>query len=210
MKRLYQGIKDFRKSYFRKEEDFFRRLSKGQSPEVLFITCADSRVDPNLVTQSRPGELFIVRNVGNIVPPYDAIRDKNSVAAAIEFAVLSLKVADIIVCGHSGCGAMNALYATDHELKDMPHLRDWLRIARPVRERVEKAAAEIGVDRQRATEEANVLTQLANIQSYPFVAAALQEGTVHLHGWYYDISTGHIFAYMPEKEQFEKIVYAKG
>ncbi|MBM4141244.1 MAG: carbonic anhydrase, partial [Nitrospira sp.] len=88
MKRLYRGIYKFQESYFKKEEDFFERLSKRQTPDVLFITCSDSRVDPNLVTQSRPGELFIVRNVGNIIPPYDAIRDKNSVAAAIEFAVL--------------------------------------------------------------------------------------------------------------------------
>ncbi|HAS54532.1 MAG: hypothetical protein A2X56_00110 [Nitrospirae bacterium GWC2_57_13] len=210
MKRLYKGIREFQQSHFRKEEDFFKRLSKSQSPEVLFITCADSRIDPNLVTQSRPGELFIVRNVGNIVPPYDAIKDKNSVAAAIEFSVLSLKVSDIIICGHSGCGAMDALYASDEDLKDMPHLRDWLKIASPVRARVEAAGEEVGLDRQRATEEANVLTQLANIQSYPFVAEALNEGRVHLHGWYYEISTGHVYAFKPEQEQFEKIVYAKG
>ena len=209
MKRLYKGIRDFQQSHFRKEEDFFKRLSKSQSPEVLFITCADSRIDPNLVTQTRPGELFIVRNVGNIVPPYDSITDKNSVAAAIEFAVLSLKVSDIIICGHSGCGAMDALYASDSELKNMPHLRDWLRIASPVRERVEAAGQEIALDRQRATEEANILAQLGNIESYPFVAQALNESRVHLHGWYYEIKTGHMYAYMPEKEQFEKIVYAK-
>ena len=133
MDRLYKGIWNFQKSYFRNEEDFFRRLSEGQSPEVLFITCADSRVDPNLVTQSRPGELFIVRNVGNIIPPYDAIKDKNSVAAAIEFAVLDLRVKDIIICGHSDCGAMQALYRDEKEFNNMPHLREWLQLADSVK-----------------------------------------------------------------------------
>jgi len=109
MKRLYKGILKFQESYFKKERKFFRRLSNKQDPDVLFITCADARVYPTLVTQSKPGELFIVRNVGNIVPPHDSIKDKNSVAAAIEFAVLKLKVSDIIVCGHSNCGAMQRL-----------------------------------------------------------------------------------------------------
>ena len=120
MRKLYKGIHKFQESYFKKEEEFFKRLSKEQEPEVLFITCADSRVDPNLVTQSKPGELFIVRNVGNIIPPYDAIKDKNSVAAAIELAVLELKVTDIIVCGHSNCGTMEALYKDERELTNMP------------------------------------------------------------------------------------------
>src|SRR4030065_2910317 len=129
MEKLYKGIHKFQESYFKKEENFFKRLSKGQKPEVLFITCADSRIDPNLVTQSNPGELFIIRNVGNIIPPYDAIKDKNSVAAAIEFAVLLLEVMDIIVCGHSNCGAMQALDKDDREFGNMPHLKDWLKIA---------------------------------------------------------------------------------
>ena len=115
MKRLYKGILKFQESYYKKERKFFRRLSNKQEPDVLFITCADARVYPTLVTQSKPGELFIVRNVGNIVPPYDSIRDKNSVAAALEFAVLKLKVSDIIVCGHSNCGAMQALAGDEHD-----------------------------------------------------------------------------------------------
>src|SRR4030066_522787 len=122
MEKLYKGIHKFQESYFKKEENFFKRLSKGQKPEVLFITCADSRVDPNLVTQSKPGELFIVRNVGNIIPPHDAIKDKNSVAAAIEFAVMVLKIKDIIVCGHSNCGAMEALYRAEQDFDKMTHL----------------------------------------------------------------------------------------
>ena len=208
MKKLYKGIHKFQESYFKKEEDFFKRLSKGQKPEILFITCSDSRVDPTLVTQSKPGELFIVRNVGNIVPPYDAIKDKNSVAAAIEFAVLGLKVTDIIVCGHSNCGAMQSLFGDEHKLEIMPHLREWLKIASPVKENVTVNFTDYSRELcQRIAEEENVLAQLRNIQTYPFVAQSLNEGKLYLHGWYYTIETGDVHAYNPNTEIFEVIVY---
>lgn len=210
MKKLYKGIHKFQESYFKKEEDFFKRLLKKQVPEVLFITCSDSRVDPNLVTQSRPGELFIARNVGNIIPPYDAIKDKNSVAAAIEFAVLSLKVKDIIVCGHSNCGAMEALYKDERELTNMPHLRDWLRLAMPVKEMIEKYYPDAyGESRQRIAEEENILAQLQNIQTYPFVVEALKKGEIHLHGWYYNIETGKIYVYDTDVDMFKEIKLSK-
>ncbi|MEW5745212.1 MAG: carbonic anhydrase [Nitrospirota bacterium] len=208
MDKLYKGIHTFQRSYFKREEDFFRRLSAAQTPEVLFITCADSRVDPNLVTQSRPGELFIVRNVGNIIPPYDAIKDKNSVAAALEFAVLVLKVKDIIVCGHSNCGAMQALYSDEDAFRRTPHLGEWLDLARPVRRIVERfypQAHTSSAVRLRITEEENILLQLKNIQSYPFVSRALEEGSLHLHGWYYDIGMGSICSYNPSTDRFEGI-----
>lgn len=206
MKKLYRGIHKFQKSYFKKEADFFRRLSEGQKPEVLFITCSDSRVDPNLVTQSRPGELFIVRNVGNIIPPYDAAGHKNSIAAAIEFAVLDLQVKDIIVCGHSHCGAMQALYKDDRCFANMPHLREWLSLILPVKERVRTFYPDSTAEfLQRITEEENILMQLKNIQTYPFVLEALKGGTIHLHGWYYDIASGNIYIYNPATDMFEPI-----
>lgn len=206
MEKLYKGILRFQESFFKKEEDFFKRLSKKQDPEVLFITCADSRVDPTLVTQCRPGELFIVRNVGNIIPPYDALKDKNSIAAAIEFAVLVLKVSDIIVCGHSNCGAIKALYMDEGELDKMPHLKDWLKLARNVKDEV--LGSYEGGDKEKlqmATEKRNVLTQIENIETYPFVAQALKEKTLYLHGWYYDIGTGNMYAYNPNENRFEAI-----
>jgi carbonic anhydrase len=210
VEKLYKGIHEFRESYFAKEEDFFKRLSEEQNPDVLFITCSDSRVDPNLVTQSRPGELFIVRNVGNIIPPYNAIKDKNSVAAAIEFAVLALKVKDIIICGHSGCGAMEAIYRDDKEFEHMPHLRDWLKIASPVKDVVNSFyQGKTGAARHRITEEENILIQLRNIETYPFVMQALNKGAIHLHGWYYDIGSGEVYSYNPSKDAFELIIYNK-
>lgn len=208
VEKLYRGFHTFRESYFKRERDLFRRLSGHQSPKVLFITCADSRVDPNLVTQSRPGELFIVRNVGNIVPPYDAIKDKNSVAAAIEFAVLGLKVSDIIVCGHSNCGAMQALYYNEKDYEHMPHLREWLKLAFPVKLIVTKFYPDktsSHESRQRITEEENILLQLNNIQTYPFVAQALHDGILHLHGWYYDIGSGEMCSYRHSTDRFERI-----
>lgn len=206
MEKLYKGIQRFRESYFKKEEDFFKRISKGQTPEVFFITCSDSRIDPNLITQSKPGELFIVRNVGNIIPPYDAIKDKNSVAAAIEFAVLNLKVKDIIVCGHSNCGAMQAIFKDKKEFDNMPHLRDWLKLALPVKKMIERHYPDAqGESRQRIVEKENILAQLKNIQTYPFVLQALEDGSLSLHGWYYDIGTGNICAYNPNTDSFEVV-----
>jgi carbonic anhydrase len=208
MKRLYRGVLKFQESYFKKERKFFRRLSNKQEPDVLFITCADARVYPTLVTQSKPGELFIVRNVGNIVPPHDSIKDKNSVAAAIEFAVLKLKVSDIIVCGHSNCGAMQALAGDEHDLSTMPHLRDWLHVALPVKDAVDRYYAESsGKSRERVLEEVNVLIQLKNIQTYPFVAEALENGQLFLHGWYYEIVSGKVYIYDPHTNIFKNLVF---
>jgi len=206
VEKLYRGIHKFQGSYFKKEEEFFRRISGKQDPDVLFITCADSRVDPTLVTQSRPGDLFIVRNVGNIVPPYDAIRDKNSVAAALEFAVLVLKVADIIVCGHSNCGAMKVLFQDEKEFLNMPHLREWVDISRTVRNHVEQHYPDTSPElKERIMEKENVLEQLKNLETYPFIAQALERGSVYLHGWYYDIGTGEVLSYNPVTDRFEKI-----
>lgn len=206
MEKLYRGIHKFQKSYFKKEEEFFRRLSGKQDPDVLFITCADSRVDPTLVTQSRPGDLFIVRNVGNIVPPYDAIRDKNSVAAALEFAVLVLKVADIIVCGHSNCGAMKVLFQDENKFLNMPHLREWVDLSKTVRDHVEQHYTGASPDlKERIMEKENVLEQLKNIETYPFISQALEHGDVYLHGWYYDIGSGEVLSYNPVTDSFEKI-----
>lgn len=196
----------FQESYFKKEKDFFRRLSKGQDPNVLFMTCSDSRVDPVLVTQSSPGDLFILRNIGNIIPPFNALRDKNSTAAAIEYAVVVLKVSDIIVCGHSNCGAIRALLGDEKDIEGMPHLRDWLKIARPVKEHVTSVFGNesTGVI-QCYTEKQNVLEQLENIETYPFVEQGIKEGRLFLHGWYFDIGTGRMSAYVPSENRFEEI-----
>jgi len=206
MEKLYRGVLKFQESYFKKEKDFFRRLSKGQDPNVLFMTCSDSRVDPVLVTQSSPGDLFILRNIGNIIPPFNALKDKNSTAAAIEYAVVVLKVSDIIVCGHSNCGAIRALLGDEKDIEGMPHLRDWLKILHPVKEHVTTVFGNESTEViQCYTEKQNVLEQLENIETYPFVEQAIKEGRLFLHGWYFDIGTGRMSAYAPSENRFEEI-----
>ncbi|MDX9714826.1 MAG: carbonic anhydrase [Dissulfurispiraceae bacterium] len=206
MEKLYKGIHEFRKAFFKEEEELFRGLSHLQSPEVLFITCADSRIDPNLVTQSRPGDIFIIRNIGNVVPPYDAIRDKNSVAAAIEFSVLKLQISDIIICGHSNCGAVKSLYENDDYFAEAPHLHEWLELVRPAADIVSRFYPAIDESEKiNAAEKENILLQLNNIQTYPFVRERLESGRLFLHGWYYEIGTGCMYVYNPATDCFDDI-----
>ncbi|MBN2655226.1 MAG: carbonic anhydrase [Nitrospirae bacterium] len=206
MEKLYKGIHEFRKAFFKEEEEFFREIAHSQSPAALFITCADSRIDPNLITQSRPGDIFILRNIGNVVPPYDAIKDKNSVAAAIEFSVIKLQVADIIICGNSNCGAVKALYEDDGYFGDAPHLHEWLELARPAADIVSTYYPSYKDSEMFcAVEKENILLQLNNIQTYPFVKERLESGGLFLHGWYYEIGTGRVSVYDPAADRFVDI-----
>ena len=135
MQQLIEGVHKFRTDEFGNYRKLFRKLSQeGQNPHTLFITCSDSRVLAELITQSKPGDLFVVKNVGNIVPPARASGDTNSTAAAIEFAVENLRVSDLVICGHSQCGAIAALLGETPVDDSQPHLRDWLKLASPVRE----------------------------------------------------------------------------
>src|SRR5258706_6338988 len=135
MERLIEGVHRFQNDQFGNYRKLFRKLSQeGQNPHTLFITCSDSRVLAELITQSKPGDLFVVKNIGNIVPPAGATGSTNSTAAAIEFAVETLRVSDIVICGHSQCGAMTALLGGLPDNDTMPHLREWLKLAAPLRD----------------------------------------------------------------------------
>ena len=163
-----------------------------------------------LVTQSKPGDLFVVKNIGNIVPPASAVGSTNSTAAAIEFAVEILRVNDIVVCGHSQCGAMTALLDKSRADLNMPHLAEWLKLAAPIREILEKDYADLTTLEARATAAAqeNVLLALDNLHSYPCVQARLADGSLNLHGWFFEIATAELFAYDPEDRQFQPIAAA--
>jgi len=210
MEKLIAGIHRFRKQYWSANRELFERLARhGQSPETLFITCCDSRVDPVVITHAQPGDLFIVKNVGNFVPPYSANPlDGTGVAAAVEYAVVHLKVGDIIVCGHSDCGAMKALYKDRSHHADTPHIGEWLkngdRTMRVVTANYPHLSRE---ERLEITSEENVLVQMENLKTYPVVKEAAREGTLHVHAWYFDIGTGRVYSYSPEREQFEPIRY---
>ena len=172
MQRLIEGVHRFQREQFGQYRALFKKLSRqGQRPETLFITCSDSRVLAELITQSQPGDLFVVKNVGNIVPPATVAGDTNSTAAAIEFAVQTLQVSDIVVCGHSQCGAGAALMAGNSNRQAMPRLCRWLELAAPVRRVIEKEYPHLTgeAERLRAAEEENTLFALENLQTYACV-----------------------------------------
>jgi carbonic anhydrase len=200
MQKLVQGIHQFQASIFRSKAELFQGLAKGQDPTAFFITCSDSRINPNLITQTEPGDLFLMRNVGNLVPPYGATTGGED--AAIEYAVEGLKIRDIIVCGHTGCGAMHGLLNPD-QIKTMPRVASWLRHAEATKRIVDQLYPDLtGDDRLTATAEENVLVQLENLRTHPVVAAALAAGRLSLHAWMYKIATGQVFTYDPLRGQF--------
>lgn len=201
MEKLVQGIHRFQADIFRPRHELFERLVTGQNPQALFITCSDSRVMPDLITQAEPGDLFVLRNAGNLIPPHMAGRDSGE-AATIEFAIKSLKIRDVIVCGHTLCGAMQALLHPEY-LGDMPRIRRWLGHADATREIITSSYQL--TDPQaiwKATVEENVLVQLENLRTHPCVAAALSRGDVKLHGWVYTLETGQVYEFEPVSGQF--------
>lgn len=209
MQKLIDGAHRFARREFGKHRDLFRRLSEqGQRPHALFITCADSRVVAELITHSRPGDLFVVKNVGNIVPPADVTGSTNSTAAAVEFAVDQLEVSDVVVCGHSQCGAMQALLTGLPPEPPLPHLAEWLEVASPVRSIICERYGHLKEQEARCTAaaEENVLFALENLRNYPCVRRRLTAGTLRLHGWFFKIASAELFAYDPEIQQFAPLV----
>ncbi|MFD7012825.1 carbonic anhydrase [Streptomyces sp. NPDC059928] len=182
MQDLAEGVARFQHGVFPAKADLFAHLAATHTPATLFISCSDARVVPELITQSEPGELFVIRTAGNLVPAHTPGPD--GVAASIEYAVAVLGVSDIVVCGHSACGAMTAL-AERHDLAGLPAIADWLRHA-------DAAPARAGTGELDALVRANVLAQLANLATHPSVARALTENRLGLHGWVYDIPTGTV------------------
>lgn len=208
MQRLIEGVHKFRRDEFGRYRELFARLSReGQNPHTLFITCSDSRVLAELVTQSQPGDLFVVKNAGNIVPPATVTGSTNSTAAAIEFAVHVLEVSDIVVCGHTQCGAMAALLNGLPDPAAMPHAVAWLEVAAPVREIVRRDYGHLD-DAARVTAAAaeNILLALENLHGYPVVAERLNTRKLRLHGWCFKIDTAEMFAYEPGVGQFQPLV----
>lgn len=192
MSQLFDGVMQFQREVFPEQRSDFARLAHEQKPHTLFIACADSRVVPELITQSEPGELFVCRNIGNIVPAYGEML--GGVSAVIEYAVVALDVDHIVVCGHSGCGAMKALAHPEDKLLDcMPTVTSWLRNALAARSVVCTLHPHLqGEAMVEALVEQNVLTQLGHLRTHPAVAARLASGGLELHGWVYDIGSGQI------------------
>ncbi len=200
MEKIIAGALEFQKNVAPAKRELLTKLTVGQWPQALFITCSDSRVAPNLITQSEPGDLFVIRNAGNIVPPHTGRAD--GMSASVEYAAAALKVEHIIVCGHTRCGAMNGAMQPDG-LDALPQVRDWLKHAQAPLRTVD--ALHPGLDsaaRLRALVERNVLQQLTNLRTHPYVAARTAAGDLRLHGWVYEIESGAVLAYDEALETF--------
>lgn len=201
MEKLIQGLRNFQSSYFCSHQALFEELSHGQKPQVLFIACSDSRVDPNLITQSKVGDLFVIRNAGNIVPPYGATNGGEG--ASIEYAIQALNINQVIICGHSHCGAMKGLLKLESLRASMPLVCNWLSHAEATRRLIEESYSDReGEELLDITIAENVLTQLENLRTYPIVHARLSQKKLSLHAWIYHIETGNVMSYDPERHGF--------
>jgi carbonic anhydrase len=203
MQKLVRGVHEFQSSIFSEQKELFERLAGGQTPEALFITCSDSRINPNLLTQTQPGELFILRNAGNIVPPWGEANGGE--AATVEYAVRVLDVRDIIICGHTHCGAMAGLLSPE-AIRESPAVRQWLKHADATLKIIrDKYSDEAGEELLTDTIKENVLCQIENLRTHPCVAAGIARETLKLHGWIYQFETGDVFAYDPRERKFQPL-----
>lgn len=197
------GFKSFQDLYFCREGSPFHELRNGQAPSTLVVACCDSRTDPSLIMQCEPGDIFVVRNIANIVPPYEPDPGHHGVSAALEYAVLSLEVQDIIILGHSSCGGIRALL--DQSARDGEFVGPWISILDTARSQVlenfdasdEKAAT--------ALEMAGVLTSIENLLTFPWLAERVAQGKLTIHGWYFDMACGQLFGYLPQTRTFEPL-----
>lgn len=201
MKKLIDGLHRFQTGYFQSHRALFEELSHGQHPRVLFITCSDSRIDPNLITQADVGELFIIRNAGNIIPPYGATNGGEG--AAVEYAIEALGIEELIVCGHSHCGAMKGLLKMSKLEERMPLVYNWLKQAEATRRLIKENYSHLeGEELIEITIAENVLNQLENLHTYPVIRSKVHQGKLTLHGWIYHLESGQVLAYDPIYHDF--------
>jgi carbonic anhydrase len=198
--RIIQGVQKFQQRIFGTKESLFKRLGEGQAPLALMITCSDSRINPNLLTQTEPGELFILRNAGNLVPPHSEA--PSGEAATVEYALHHLHVRDVIVCGHSRCGAIQGLLSPQ-ALDAMPQVKRWLEFARPVLDRLPREDKTLSPATMLGLAvEQNTLVQVEHLKTYPIVQDSLAVGKLRLHAWVYHFETGKVTAHVPGRERF--------
>ena len=206
MEKLFKGIARFRREDFESHRELFKELGRKQQPHTLFIGCSDSRVVPELITRTRPGELFMIRNIANIVPPYRQTEEFVGTTSAIEYAVEVLNVEAIVICGHSNCGGCAAMHKSPQQLETIPNVARWLQVSREVKERVERQLVEgTAEEKEWLTEQINILVQMRNLLTYPYVRDRYERGRLDILGWYYIIETGEIFNFNDSTETFELV-----
>lgn len=207
MKILFDGVKEFNRKEFEKNKELFKKLSGAQDPHTLFIGCSDSRVVPDLITKSLPGDLFVVRNIANVVPHYRKSSEYLSTTAAIEYAIKVLNVKNIVVCGHSNCGGCRALFFKDEEMKDIPHTKKWLELLKNSKIKVEQIVKNYNdkKDIEWLVEQENIIEQMNHLLTYPFIEERYNKGKINIYGWYFHIGTGRVFNYNKKSKVFELI-----
>ncbi|MCC0176658.1 carbonic anhydrase [Waterburya agarophytonicola K14] len=194
MKKLIRGLDKFRETYVDSHQELLGQLAHSQTPRVLFITCSDSRVAPNLITDTDVGELFVIRNAGNIIPPYGAANGGEG--GTIEYAINALNIEQIVICGHSNCGAMKGLLKLNKLQKDMPLVYDWLKHAESTRRMVQETYPHYeGDDLIEVLVAENVLIQIDNLKTYPIIRSRLHQGRLKIYAWIYNVETGKVLAY---------------
>ena len=204
--KLLEGVVRFRNEDFVEHQKLFSELGDNQDPHTLFIGCSDSRLVPNLITNTLPGELFVVRNIANFVPPYRVSAEFAATTAAIEYAVVVLNVENIVVCGHSNCGGCSALYLPEEKLSKIPNVKKWLELAAPIKKQVlEELKDDDEKIRNWHTELLNVVEQLKHLLTYPFIKERYEKGELKLYGWYYVIESGDVYDYNFESKEFRLV-----
>ncbi len=205
--KLIAGFRLFQKDYFHGDSELFSQLKKGQQPKTLVIGCSDSRVDPSLLTGADPGDLFVIRNVANLVPPYEPDAGYHGVSAALEYAVCQLQVEHVIVLGHSQCGGIAGLMNSEHHCELGEFIGKWVKLAEPAKKRVQQELKGKSEQLQfRACEQAAIMLSLDNLLTFPWLRHRVEGHSLVLHGWYFDIQRGELLSYSPEVEGYVPLV----
>jgi carbonic anhydrase len=207
IKNLIRGNKLFRKYHYSDfEEESNELIIHGQKPQALFIGCCDSRVTPDLMMGAKPGDLFVLRNIGNFVPPYDSKNNFPGFTSAIEYALLVLKVSNIIVCGHSHCGACQSLHTKIPDDDNLKNIKSWLEIGEKAKDITLKKSYQTKEELYRATEKNSLICQLENLMTYPLIQEQVKNNNLKLHGWYYNLTNGFIEFYDKKSQSFRDII----
>ncbi|MGZ3732359.1 MAG: carbonic anhydrase [Parachlamydiaceae bacterium] len=202
MKKLIQGIVEFRRNLTEESRHLYATLALGQKPDTLFIACCDSRVVPNLFASTNPGDLFVLRNIGNLVPPATCPMHDNSASATLEFSMHCLAVRDVIVCGHSECGAMQAILQGIDTLS-CPHLESWLKYGQEALDKVRQGfVLDPTITEVNQISQMNVLQQMEHVRSYPFIQERLKKKEMRIHGWWFDIAHADVYCYEQDVNRF--------
>lgn len=202
IRRFAQGYRAFRQNYYENNRGLFEQLRDGQNPKVMLVGCCDSRVEPSIILDAQPGDLFIARNIANLIPPYEPDMHHHGTSAALEFAVKSLGVSHIVVMGHAECGGIRAALMGEVE-GESQFIGTWVSMIGQARDAVLREASDRPVaEQQRLLEQRSIVQSLRNLDSFPFVVDRVREGTLFIHGWWFDIHSGDLLAYDAEADAF--------